>query len=102
MSWGIARRRIYGIKSIDSVCGPIESGWTADAAKGSLKTYDATVPANTTAVLYLPMEDGTAGTEQEIDRNNLPEGVTWCGRQMHLGRACGVFRLASGSYHFEL
>ena len=39
--------------SYDSVYGTIKSGWTA--ADGVMTSYDVTVPANTSATLYLPV-----------------------------------------------
>ena len=84
----------------DSVCGTIESGWTAD--QEFIKTYDAVVPANTKAVLYLPVKEWDEENKQCTGRKDLPEGVTWRGRQMHLGRSCDVFELVCGRYHFEM
>ncbi len=51
------QERINTVKSqFDSYYGTIESNWTA--TEGKLNTYEAVVPANTTATLYLPVEEG--------------------------------------------
>ncbi len=77
--------------SYDSVYGTIRSGWTADA--GVMTSYDATVPANTTATLYLPTTAADA-----VDA----EGVTYVGAEVHNGIDVQVYQLAAGTYHFEI
>ena len=58
--------------------------------------YEATVPQNTTATLYLP-----AGSADDVRENGFPvqesEGIEFLGYEN--GKA--VYRLASGSYQFE-
>ena len=81
-----------------SAYGQIASAWTADA-DGNLLTYDATVPANTTATLYLPiaedqvdlvLESGTPVSEAE--------GVEF----VEYADGAAVYFLGSGSYSFRL
>ncbi|MEA3180661.1 MAG: alpha-L-rhamnosidase [Gammaproteobacteria bacterium] len=76
----------------DSEYGRIESAWSI--ANGML-TYAATVPANTTATLYLPTH--SARTVQEGGRPAAGStGVTF--KRYEKGRA--VYQLASGTYQF--
>ena len=77
----------------DSMYGRIYSKW--ELTNGSL-LYQATVPANTTATLYLPAE-----SVEGITENNVPvvdaEGITSLGFEN--GRA--VYQLQPGSYSFR-
>lgn len=76
--------------SYDSVYGKIFSGWTAE--DGSLLTYDAVVPANTSATLYLPAEGSST----------LCDGVTLTGETEHHGVKTQQYELAAGTWHFEV
>jgi alpha-L-rhamnosidase len=58
-----------------------------------MTSYDATVPANTTATLYLPTTAADA-----VDA----EGVTYVGAEVHNGIDVQVYQLAAGTYHFEI
>lgn len=69
--------------------GPVSVAWTADG-KGRMLSYSVTVPANTTATLYLPMEAAAA-----------PSGAEPKGSELHNGVRCLVYRLSPGSYRFE-
>lgn len=70
----------------DSAYGRIESGWQIQK-KGYI--YEATIPANTTATLYLPAKSG-----KSIHVEKGQEGITPVG--LKDGKA--VYRLRSGSY----
>jgi alpha-L-rhamnosidase len=76
----------------DSMYGRISSSWTAEGGK---LIYEATVPANTTATLYLP-----ASTEKGITEGGQPvkksKGVTYL--RYENGKV--VYGLVSGSYKF--
>ena len=72
--------------SYESNYGPITVKWTADG-KGNMLTYEVTVPANTTATLYLPGEGG--------------KGDGYKGQETHLGKATSHFEIQSGSYVFK-
>jgi alpha-L-rhamnosidase len=76
----------------DSMYGKISSSW--DEQNGVL-TYEATVPANTTATLYLP-----ASSEKSIKENGKPvkkaNGIKFI--KYENGKA--LFELGSGSYKF--
>ena len=76
--------------SYDSVYGTISSAWTAEA--GVMTSYDVTVPANTSATLYLPVE----GEVSECD------GITLSGEAEHHGAAVQQIELVAGTYHFEI
>lgn len=76
--------------SYDSEYGTIVSGWTA--ADGRMISYDVTVPANTSATVYLPAE----GTMKEC------EGVTVTGIAEHNGIQTQQMELVAGTYHFEV
>ena len=79
--------------SFESDYGTIESGWTAE--NGTMKSYQAVVPSNTTATLFLPVSGETA---REMD---LPEGMTYTGTEEHNCRECAVFTLKAGTYTLE-
>ena len=70
--------------SYESVYGTICSAWTAE--DGVMKSYDCTVPANTTAVLYLPVGAAT-GFEEIVEHNGV--------------RTAKIV-LGPGSYHFAM
>jgi alpha-L-rhamnosidase len=77
--------------SYDSVYGTIRSGWTAQ--DGVMTGYDVTVPANTSATLYLPVAAETA---------EVCEGVTFAGTETHNGIETAKFELVAGTYHFDV
>ena len=79
-----------------SIYGQIASAWTADE-DGNLLTYQATVPANTTATLYLPIDEQAVLYEGGAPAAES-EGVTFV--EYKDGKA--VYQLVSGSYSFTL
>ncbi len=84
----------YAEGHYESVYGDIRSGWQRADAGSENCLYSFTVPANTTATLYLMVD----GAEPVVDANI--EGVTYEGMAEHNGRQVAVFTLASGSYSF--
>src|SRR4029079_14933486 len=77
----------------DSMYGRIESFWKME--NGSLR-YHATVPANTTATLYLPASEASSvreGGKKIAD----PSGIRFI--KFEHGKA--VYELSSGGYFFE-
>ena len=74
--------------SYESLWGTIKTSWTAE--DGDMTAFTCTVPANTSARLYLPME-----TEE------APEGAEYVGREMRNGEECAVYELASGVFSFS-
>lgn len=77
----------------DSMYGRIRSAWNVT---GHTLTYRATVPANTTATLYLPTGDPKSVKEGAKDPGQS-KGVTFV--RYENGRA--VYTLASGTYEFQ-
>ncbi len=80
--------------SYDSNYGTISSTWTADA-DGTMTSYVAGVPANSSATLYLPVKAG---------QKDLPttEGVTFTGMTTRNGIPVAQYELSSGRYEFNL
>jgi alpha-L-rhamnosidase len=76
----------------DSMYGRIGSAWKVN---GNLLTYRATVPANTTATLYLPAKSQQTVKEGGEDAAKAT-GVTFV--RYENGKA--VYNLKSGSYEF--
>lgn len=80
--------------SYESYYGTIQSAWHSDGQK--LTAYHTEIPANTTATLYLPVEQELAvGTK-------LPAGAKYQGMELHNGLNCATFSLPSGGYDFKL
>lgn len=78
----------YARGSYKSVYGTIESGWTA--ADGAMVSYDARIPANTSATVYLPVGAVLEG------------GADYArGTAVHNGAECAVFELPAGAWHFS-
>jgi alpha-L-rhamnosidase len=76
----------------DSQYGRIESEWKVEGKK---LTYKATVPANTTATLYLP-----ASSEKAITEGGKPvKGVNGI-KFLNYQNGKAVFELQSGTYQF--
>ncbi|MCL2164091.1 MAG: family 78 glycoside hydrolase catalytic domain, partial [Oscillospiraceae bacterium] len=80
--------------SYDSLYGKIISNWAA--TEGKLSTYSCTCPANTSATLYLPVDESDMNDFYQIP------GVTYLGMEEHNGVDCAKFDLLSGSYDFEV
>jgi alpha-L-rhamnosidase len=76
----------------DSMYGRIKSAWTVD---GTTLTYRATVPANTTATLYLPTSSAESVKEGGKDARGA-SGITF----VRYGNSKAVYTLKSGSYTF--
>ncbi|MDC7287522.1 glycoside hydrolase family 78 protein [Blautia schinkii] len=84
----------YANGSFESAYGTIRSGW--EAAEGAMTSYEASVPANTTATLYLPV------TEAQAEAITAPEGASFVGMTEHNGQTCAQYELLSGSYSFAI
>ena len=76
--------------SYDSVYGTIKSAWTAK--DGEMTSYDVTVPANTSATLYLPVTGEVTACD----------GVTVTGATTHNAIETQQIELVAGTYHFEV
>jgi len=81
--------------SYDSVYGTIKSEWEVS---GNVFKYEATVPANTTATLYIPTNDPSSVKECGIAAEDA-EGVTFV--KFDSANNIAVYELESGSYSFE-
>ncbi len=79
--------------SYDSIRGRISTDWKLDGDKLTLKV---TVPANTTATLYLPTKDAASVTESRKPAAEA-EGVKFTGMK----EGAAVYELGSGTYSFE-
>ena len=77
----------------NSMYGRIESGWKVENGK---LVYSATVPANTSATLYLPAKSEKTITESGKSTDAI-EGLTFV--KYENGKA--VFELQSGKYEFK-
>ncbi|MDO5422354.1 MAG: family 78 glycoside hydrolase catalytic domain [Eubacteriales bacterium] len=79
--------------SYTSNYGVIESAWTAE--EGVMTSYCATVPANTEAVLYLPVEEG-------VSEFGETEGAVYAGQETRNGILTAKYLLSSGKFRFEI
>lgn len=87
--------RIHSVDaSYDSYYGEIKSSWRSQ--DGRLTSYQTVVPANTTATLYLPVE------ESAVSKFKSMTGVTYRGMTEHNGTRTAEFSLASGGYDFTV
>jgi alpha-L-rhamnosidase len=77
----------------DSMYGRIESAWSVE---GQRLTYRATVPANTTATLFLP-----AAPEAGVLEGGRPAGQADGVRFVRLETGRAVYELESGRYEFR-
>lgn len=80
--------------SYDSIRGRIESSWSI--ADGKLR-LDATIPANTTATVYVPAKDASTVMEGG-KRADRATGVQF----LRMEDGAAVFKVQSGKYRFEV
>ena len=79
--------------SYESNYGTIRSAWKAD--KGVMTSYECTVPANTSATVYIPVkEDVTVG--------NSCEGAAFRGFTVRNGLRTACYEVTAGSYEFTV
>ncbi len=83
----------YAKAELDSMYGLIRSAWTL---QNGAFNWQITVPANTTATLYIPAQDGSLVTEsgQPAGESN---GVTF----LRMENGAAIFSALSGSYDFS-
>jgi alpha-L-rhamnosidase len=74
--------------------GDIVSAWKADG-KGKMTAYEATVPANTTATLYLPVGSN-------VSQFGTANGVRYVGKVQHNGITTAQYELQSGHFNFTI
>lgn len=80
--------------SYDSNYGTIYSKWKADG-NGHMMEYHVTIPANTSATLYLPI----IGKDIHFGET---KGTTFEGQIMHNGVRTAKYELQSGTYNFYI
>ena len=80
--------------SYDSNYGKIASSWTSDG-KGNITSYKATIPANTSATLYLPVN------EKVSDFYVIP-GVAFVRKSTHFSIPVAEFEIQSGTFEFTI
>ncbi|HOW17620.1 MAG TPA: family 78 glycoside hydrolase catalytic domain [Phycisphaerae bacterium] len=76
----------------ESIRGPVVSEWRID---GDAFVLDVTIPANTTALVYVPSDAGSAIREGDRAAAEA-EGV----EHVRSERGAAVFRIGSGTYRF--
>lgn len=80
--------------SFTSSYGVIRSAWTANG-KGQLTSYRTTVPANTTATLYLPVTESVTDFKETT-------GVKFIKKHLRHAIPVAVYELESGSFEFVI
>ncbi|MCR4859196.1 MAG: glycoside hydrolase family 78 protein, partial [Bacteroidales bacterium] len=80
--------------SYDSHYGRIRSAWTAE--EGKISSYRCTVPANTSATLYLPVDASSISSYGETD------GARYLGNRIHLGHTAACYELVAGDWEFTV
>lgn len=83
----------YATTELDSMYGKIRSAWTQDNNRFD---WQVTVPANTTATVYIPAKDASLVMESDRSLENA-NGVTF----LHMEKGAAVLRLISGVYNFS-
>jgi alpha-L-rhamnosidase len=76
--------------TFESPYGTVASAW--EAADGALASYAFTVPANTSATLYLPVDEDKASAA------TLPEDIEYLGMAERNARECASFKAPAGSF----
>ena len=77
----------------DSPYGRIVSNWKLEAGR---LTMDVTVPANTTATIYVPVKEAAGVTESGKPADKA-EGVKF----LRMENNAVVYAVGSGNYHFQ-
>ena len=76
----------------NSIHGKITSGWHRE---GNSIVLDVTIPANTTASVHVPADEGTPITESGLSADEV-EGI----RFLKWDNGFAVYNIVSGTYHF--
>ena len=77
----------------DSIYGRIVSNWRREGGK---LTMDVTIPANTTAVVYVPAKDAAGVTE-----SGKPAGQAEGVKFLRTENNAAVYAVGSGAYQFQ-
>ncbi len=88
-------RLTWARASYKSINGLIETQWKIDGEK---LTLDVTIPANTTATVFVPTSDILSVTESgQKAATGQVDGIDFAGTK----DGCAVFKLGSGNYSFS-
>ena len=79
---------------LHSIYGPVRSAWTLDAERG-LFDWRITVPANTSATIYVPAATSAVVREGDVPADEAP-GVSLLRREADVA----VYEVEAGEYHF--
>ena len=82
----------YVKASMRTIKGLVESSWEKN---NGLTTLKVSIPANTTAVVYLPAPDPSGVTESSVEAGKAA-GVHYLRKE----RNAVVYEIASGQYEF--
>ena len=77
----------------DSLYGRIVSNWKREGRK---LTMEVTIPANTTATVFVPAKDATGVTESGKPADKV-EGVKF----LRMENSAAVYGVGAGTYRFE-
>jgi alpha-L-rhamnosidase len=80
--------------SYNSTYGVISSSWTADG-KGNMTSLTVTVPANTTATLYLPVGEA-------LEKFGTAQGAAFVKKTTRNNITVAEYDLSSGKYEFRI
>jgi alpha-L-rhamnosidase len=83
----------HSTAELQSMYGTIRSAWTLE---GDSFDWHITIPANTTATIYVPAKDKSDVTQHGGSLDDT-EGVTF----LRMENGCAVYDLQSGSYNFS-
>ena len=85
---------IFSYRSYESNYGVISSSWTADG-KGEMTSYKAVIPANTSATLYLPVNESAESFKGAT-------GVFFVKKTTHNNIEVAEYELESGIFNFTI
>jgi alpha-L-rhamnosidase len=77
----------------DSPYGKIASNWKREGGKISM---DVTIPANTTATVFVPAKDAT-----EVTESGKPAGEVEGVKFLRFENNAAVYAVGSGTYQFQ-
>jgi alpha-L-rhamnosidase len=90
---GVVRDLTWVKCGYDSVHGKIVSNWKREGAK---LTMDVTIPANTTATVYVP-----AKNEGGVTEGDKPASKASCVKFLRIENGAAVYAVGSGNYQFK-
>jgi alpha-L-rhamnosidase len=84
----------WAAASYKSIQGPVKSAWKMENDRFD---WEVIIPANTTAAVYVPVQEGDQVMEGEMPAGQA-EGVTF----LRFENGSAIFEVASGAYHFRV